>query len=115
MAMKIQYHFYWSFLKSIDNLIFDKIYLRIVLFRWIFPSSVKIPSNQGTSIITMDDSIRIDHRKYLKDEVIPQSNSDCVVRDEKVDDIMHDPTGNCLSCMCSSEQDDYRQIYIAVS
>lgn len=70
MPMKIQNHFNRSLLKSIDNLIFDEIYLRIVLFGRVLPSSIQITANKWTSIIPMYHTIRIDHGKDLKWKIV---------------------------------------------
>lgn len=69
--MKIQNHFDGSLLKIVDDLIFYIVYLRIVLLGRVFPSSIQITANKRTSIVAMHNSVRIYHRKYLEDKVVP--------------------------------------------
>lgn len=69
--MKIQNHFDGPLLKGVNDLIFNEVYLRIVLFGRVFPSSIEITANKRTSIVAVHNSIRIDHWKNLENEVIP--------------------------------------------
>lgn len=68
VPMKIDYHFDLFLLMSVYNLILDEVNFGVKLLRRVFPSSIEVSADEGASIVAMDDSIRIDHRKKLKDE-----------------------------------------------
>ena len=51
----------------------------------------------------MNHSIWIDHREYLEDEAISETNSLLVGWDEELYEMVHNPTTNSLSSMSSSQ------------
>lgn len=104
--MQIQHHFDRPLLQGINNLILDEIYLRVVLFRWIFPPPIEISSNKRAPVVPMDHSIRINHRKYLENKVVPECLRDFFVGSEEDDEVMHDPTGDRLACVGAGQQDN---------
>lgn len=63
-----------------------------------FPTPVEITSSSATSIITVDDSIRVEHRYYFKHEVVSQSCTFKVVRISKeIYNSPHHKRPNCFS------------------
>ena len=60
-------------------------------FTWILPSPVEIASCQAASVVSVDDTIRIQHRDDLEDEFVSQLRSSRVAANQEVDDSFHHP------------------------
>ena len=74
---------------------------------WHLPSTVEVAACQRTSIVTIDNSIRIEHRYDLEHEhVTKQLGLRIVGVSEEVEHSFHHPTAHRLTGMDSS-CDDY--------
>ena len=60
------------FLGKLEYLIFDIINFGIKLLDGLIPPPIEIPADKRTPIIAMNDAIRIDHGKDLKNKLIPK-------------------------------------------
>ena len=64
---------------------------------WIDPPSVQVDPKEGWSIISIHNSIRVKHRYYLEDVVLPQDLRLSVVASQKFDDAFDNIAGIGLS------------------
>jgi hypothetical protein len=72
-------------------LVFDEVDLRVKLFGWSFPATVEISTYQRTAVVSMNHAVRVDHREDLEDEGISQRHCLGFLRDQKFDEVVHDP------------------------
>jgi len=71
MPMEIDNHLHFSFLLELPNHPLGCIKRWIKLFAYLFSASIKISTTQRCSVMTMNNSIGIDHRHYLKNSMFP--------------------------------------------
>lgn len=115
MTVKIQYHFDLFLLVSVHDLIFDEVNFRIEIFRRSFPPSVEVTTYQRTSVIPVDDTIWIDHGKNLEDKGTPQCTCLSFFREQKPNQVMNYPTGDCFPWMCPCQDDDDLLVFLLLS
>ena len=65
---------------------------RMKNFGWILPSAVKVLTAECASIVTIYDTICIEHRNYLEYKVISQCLSLGCIADQEIYNAFHHPT-----------------------
>ena len=61
-------------------------------FGWIFPAAVEVLTTQCTSIVTINDSICVEHWNYFEYEVISQCLGFGCIADQEIYNAFHYPT-----------------------
>lgn len=90
MTMKITVEENIPALKGFLHHHFGCIILRAHLGAWSNPLSVKILSQQRASVVANNYTIRVKHRHYLKDEIVPQEFGSFLIRDQILKYSVHD-------------------------
>ena len=63
------------------------------------PTTVQIAPGERTSIVTVDDSVRVEHRNDLEDDALSEVDSLLAITSDKFEEALHDKTGIRLSWM----------------
>ena len=79
---------------------------RVQNFRWIFPASVKVLTTKRASIVTINDSICIEHWNYFEYKVISQCLGFRCIADQEIYNAFHDPTCIAFARMHSCTDED---------
>ncbi len=58
-------------------------------------------TRKGTSVVAVDDTVRVEHGHNSEQKTAPQSNSDSIIAGEKINDSMHHPRRVALPGMHS--------------
>lgn len=72
MPMEIKNHLYRPLLTNVDDCLFDGVNLREKIFVRFSPSPVQISTTERTTVVPMDNPIRVHHRKNFKYKISPQ-------------------------------------------
>ena len=88
-----------SAFKSLPHHLFTRVVFGLVFAGRTDPLSIKILATERTSVISIYNTIRIQHRDYLEDEVIPEVFSSLFIAHEVSQDAMHDERGIALTRM----------------
>ena len=75
-------------------------------FWTIFPSTIQILPNETTSVVPINNPIRIQHRYYFKNEVISQNLSFRLITNQKVNNAFHHPRAIAFARMHSSRNEN---------
>lgn len=99
MAMQVAYEEDISVFLQLLNHALHMVHCRVKLSRRINPASVQVNSGQIAPRTAIDDTINVEHRNDLENEVVAEDlclqERSCQV----INDTLHHPAGTCLSRM----------------
>lgn len=72
MPVEIAEHHKLTFLMHVLNQLLAVVDRRLKCFRWKFPAPVEVATSQWTSVIAVDNTVRVKHRYNLEYEVLTE-------------------------------------------
>lgn len=99
MPMQINNEFDNFLFGKFKYLIFYVVNFRIKLLNGFIPASVEVSTNERTTVIPMDDAVRVYHRKDLEDKLIAENSGFELIGKDEIEKEVQDPAGNGLSWM----------------
>lgn len=96
----------FTFTIESTNQLFNCRINRVQNFGWIFPAAVKVLTTKRASIVTIDNSICIEHWNYFKYKVISQCLGFGCIADQEIYNAFHDPTCVAFTGMHSCTDKD---------
>ena len=106
MTVQITVKHYISFFFKRTNKSLSCTVFWVQSFWRIFPPTVQILANETTSVVPINYPVRIQHRDYFENEVVPQNLSFGLVTYQKVNNTFHHPRAIAFTWMYTSRNKD---------
>lgn len=94
----------FSFLFELSNQAFNGKIFRVQGLKWVLPSAVKVLADEGTPIISIDDSVGIKHWHNFEHKVVSEDFCLGRVRCQEIYDTLHCPAAVRFTRVHSSRQ-----------
>lgn len=114
VAMKVTKQDHFSNFLDTKDQFFEVENLWVVHFGGVFPFTIEVITRNVRPVVAVNDSIRVQHRDNLEDEVLPQFFRLVIVRYQKLDNAVADIRAHRLSRVDSCSDKDVSLVDLLV-